>query len=266
MNPDSINNVIISAIKDIKIRMIGQDLRPLQLVFFEGDDLISNTLEFIQVLKTGFTKKTNFYDVGILLNRDILSALETVDNKRNIANSLPLDTKHFYVWKCGITIPDVGIETYFPYISEMKIADAITGKRFNSGPIIKNLEDMIKVGKCSIYTAKYVKEKNPMDKYKISDLKSIIERIYKRYSTSKMDLNPIRLLTMLFPFLTGLIEKNAKCANCIKDDSDLISSELITIILNELKLTNKIPKNTFAIDILSLSGDEDIIDDPIKIQ
>jgi hypothetical protein len=265
MNIDNINYIVLNALEDIKIRMIGQELRPLQLVFFEGDDPISDTLEFIQVLKTGFAKKTKFYDIGILLNRDILSILKQVDEKRNIANSLPIDTKHLYVWKCGITIPDVGLDTYLPFITEMKIADAITGKKINSGPVIKNLEDMIKVGKCSIYSAKYIKTKNPMNKYKISDIRSLIERLYKKYNSSKLDLNPIRLLTMLFPFTYYPIS-NSKCGNCVKDDSDLISSELITIILNELKLTNKIPKNTFAIDILSLSGEEDIIEEPFLIK
>ena len=268
------HDILDRAINDKLSRGTNDIIRPLQIVFFKGYDLLPKTVSVFSWLsnltKGKLFSDVQFYDIGILVNRSVLPILSKCDFKRNgnVANG----KKHMYVWKCSIKyiIPSEILKNadklykFFPFMSEYKIKDCLSDEPVEYGSVIRSLEDMIKLGKSEIYVSKYSGKSSPFDKYKLSDIQTIMTNLYKKYGKSKMDCNPVRLFSMCFPIADTILKKNKFTSKMIVDDDKLISPELISIILNKFKIVKHYDNSKVTVSDI-ITDDDNILEPPILI-
>lgn len=276
----SVLDVISLALDELSIRCVDAKIRPFDVVLFKGKDIIGKIINFLENVRSKILKEdtSQFSDVGMIVNRDVLPILADADNRRNTTLSLPDGTKHLYVWKSGITVPQISVGGKDLIPSELTIKDAVTCKTVISGSTICYLDDIIRVyGKENIFHMQFEKNLNPLDKYLMKDIIAITTRIYGKYLGTGIEWNPLRLAFMCFPGIYDkvktLFNKN-KCTTAVclctdkmvVDDDAVISPELITDILVSFKLLVRTPSQTLINDITNIEKKENIFTDPIKLE
>jgi hypothetical protein len=209
---------------------IKNNIKPLDIILFKGDEIVSKTIRLLQRIKLGTSKVNDFSHVGMVVDSTIIN-------------------REIYPW----------IEDNKLYIFEStlsgKLSDGIynvEGKSF-FGTQVRDLEQVVM--KYQILGWSRLLD-NPIDF--IPNFMNIFTEIFMKYNSVKYDTNMISLLSALFPSIRCMRNSAEKFFNT---QGYLFCSELCFKMYQELGLysTEFDARNIVPVDFIGETRkDEDI--------
>lgn len=184
---------------------IKNNIKPLDIILFKGDEIVSKTIRLLQRIKLGVNKENNFSHVGMVVDSTVIN-------------------KEIYPW----------LEDNKLYIFEStlsgKLSDGILnveGKSF-FGTQVRDLEQVVN-GYTVLGWSRLID--NPIDY--MPNFMTTFTETFMKYNGIKYDTNLISLLSALFPSIRCIRNSAEKFFDT---QSYLFCSELCFKIYQELGL------------------------------
>lgn len=191
------------------------EIKPLDCIFFVGNEFVSKTILSAQKLWLG---KGDWSHVGIVVNKDVMPSLRVEDNE-------------LYIWESTISSTKT-------YISKNPVLDAETGKEV-FGVQIRKLRDVIKHDlKLGVKIGWGKLLNNPYEWdgvetfesyiFRLNKLREILDTLHAEYFHRPYSINICRLFAALF-----------SCCSCCRGNSCVgeewrFCSQLVAIIYKKL--------------------------------
>lgn len=180
-------------------------MQPLDLIFFRGTDVVSNTISALEAKILG---SGEFTHVGILINSDLMPWIPD------------LTPGKWYIWESVVSIPLAGFTDEIP--------DVRTGKG-GYGVQIRDLDAVIK--KYSGVVVHGALKSHLRRDFSAKKLK----KLYRKYGMQKYDANCLSLFGAMIPKLRPLRDA------LVVEKGHLFCSELVATIYRGLRI---LPKST----------------------
>lgn len=209
---------------------IKNNIKPLDIIFFKGKEIVSKTIRLLQRIKLGVNKENNFSHVGIVVNNYIID-------------------RETYPW-----LKDNKLYIFESTLSG-KLSDGVLNVENKSffGTQVRDLEQVIK-GYSILGWARLMD--NPSDF--IPNFRDTFTEIFMKYNGIKYDVNMISLFSALFPSIRYIRNFAEKFFNT---QDYLFCSELCFKIYQELGLySNEIDaRNIVPVDFINEINKDEII-------
>jgi len=230
------------SIQSLETKILIKNIKPFDLLFFDGSSVISDMIEFTEKI---FRGNGEFSHVAIVVNKQIMPCL-------NVCND---DTLYLFESTIDNAVPD-----------------AETGN-IKYGVQIRNMNKVINSYNGAVYWAKLIN--NPIIKLnhelgivyhdRINNLKMIMNNLHTKYINDTYQYNICRLLAPFLPYCYCL---RSKC--CFGKD-EMFCSELVSIVYTNIGVKNLIKyekKEGYSNETMLPSDVESnmIVETPIQIK
>ena len=233
---------------DIKYNDLVDIAKPLDLLLFRGDDLVSNVILELQENANG---EGSFSHAGLIVTSECMPFVEELKNGR------------LYVWESTMSMSLGGITDGVPDV------ESGHGKL---GVQIRDLEDVVcSYTKDDAYVAWCRLVPNPWNERSPGHIDNVIENMrscHKDYGSKMYEINPLSLLASIIPCLRPFRNALEKDEDQLEQDY-VFCSELVALVYRRMGiLDDKIdPSNVVPMDFLGkdVDGMPIMVEDPLRI-
>lgn len=233
--------------KTLDYNYVRNNMKPLDLILFKGNELVSKTIRLLQRIKLGVSDANDFSHVGMIVNTTIIDKKEypyLEDDKLYIFEStlsgslsdgvLNVENKSFF----GTQVRDLDL-----VLKKYNTKYPLGWCRLKNNPgiismaDIKDANNINNVNKITMRLAEREK------------FKKRFTEVFMKYNGVRYDVNLISLLAALFPGIRWLRNYAEKFFHT---QGFLFCSELCFTVYQELGLYNKLfdPRNVVPVDFI----------------
>jgi len=222
-------------------REIAVKAMPLDIIFFKGDDIISEIVEKSEKYETNndFTSH-----VGIIVTSEILPKITTKDGK-----VIRLNPGLLYIFESTVALNGP--------------KDLETGKNIHGvqlrvlEDVIKNYitDDKIKVSWGKLKNNPLDLEKVPLNRKPFDEITQTFQELFDKYEGTSYQFNPVDLLAAAFPDFRWLRNTKEYITKFFSKSNDwLFCSELVVKIFQSLNIMDKNVDsgNILPVDLLKM--------------
>jgi hypothetical protein len=234
---------------EVTLNEIKNQIKPLDLICFRGNEFVSNTISKVQKLAFGNGDWTH---VGIIITADLL----------NFKNSNP---NKLYIWEStmsgslGDGVNNIETDKGF-FGVQIRDFEKVINKYIK--------DDITKIGWCKLLNNPYeLKNNEPLDEYRkrLNIIKLILQNFYNKYGKSKYDYKILTMFKTIFPF----INKIKFLKKLFHTNNMFFCSELVATIYKEIHILDESidPESIAPIELLGYTNDNlgKIVNEPIII-